>query len=530
MTSIVVLPNDKCGLTFQGSPPCVQSVSPNSPLRGKINIGQYVHGFVARNEDVVYSGITTTNELGRLLVKHKEEDRTLVLSSKVATLMNRRMTTTITLPDDDRRLGLVFCHGGPPRISDIRVGSPLQNVATEGMFVHALNVPGVQYRGFGSPEEFAYRLLQHSGQNPQTMVLSYETPPPMVEALVRVTLPTGPINARFKTDKPTVVLDIIDDESPLAFLQPTFGQQWRVLSLEVQENKERRVQIDNLNQKFAIYELEQALRDSEKTEGRTITLQRKSIHLTHDMEDVGEAESTVYPSSEDVSQTIHRQSKAYELFGSHTALGPETRVGHTADFYMRTGLHTEDASYYFEDLDGNPLNNSGFRMVQKRVNESSNRKDYWLQELRDGKERPVGLVTESSENGQHGYQIYGCKARHRFTPFWQQKSTMIERHGQKFHPWATVRDSSWKDQIDTREICFYSPDDIEEQWFIPTLFLTRHHLAVLTESRKMVAILFRRNFTDETQRHQWIVSIAPGIDPCFIMCLAMCMDKFVVHI
>lgn len=319
MTTIVNLPSTKCGLTFLGSPPCVQSVAPNSPLKGKINIGQYVHGFVAGNEDIVYSGITSANELGRLLVKHKEEDRVLVLSSKVANVMNRSMITTITLPNDDRRLGLVFCHGGPPRISDIRVGSPFQNIAAEGMFIHALTVPGVQYRDFASPEELAYRLWQHKGQNPRTMVLSFQPPPPKVEGMIRVTLPTGPINASFKTDLPTVVLDRISDKSPLAFINTTSGsQKWKVVALEIPEDEEKKIQIDNLQQKFAIYELRKALRDSENIEGRILTLQRKSLRPTHDIEDEGEAESTVYPSNLDVSYEIHRQSKAFELFGGHT--------------------------------------------------------------------------------------------------------------------------------------------------------------------------------------------------------------------
>eukprot|EP00546_Thalassionema_frauenfeldii_P020135 CAMPEP_0178902638 /NCGR_PEP_ID=MMETSP0786-20121207/4716_1 /TAXON_ID=186022 /ORGANISM="Thalassionema frauenfeldii, Strain CCMP 1798" /LENGTH=464 /DNA_ID=CAMNT_0020573927 /DNA_START=115 /DNA_END=1506 /DNA_ORIENTATION=- len=464
MATIVNLPNTKCGLTFLGSPPCVQSVAPNSPLKGKINIGQYVHGFVAGNEDIVYSGITSANELGRLLVKHREEDRVLVLSSKVANVMNQRMITTITLPNDHRRLGLVFCHGGPPRISDIRVGSPFQNIAAEGMFIHALTVPGVQYRGFASPEELAYRLWQHKGQNPRTLVLSFQPPPQKVEGMMRVTLPTGPINASFKTDLPTVVLDRISDKSPLAFINTISGlQKWKVLALEIPEDEEKKIQIDNLQQKFAIYELRKALRDSENIEGRILTLQRKSLRPTHDIEDEGEAESTVYPSNLDVSHEIHRQSKAFKLFGGHTSLRPETRIGHTFDFFMRTGKRDEDASYYFEDTDGNPLNKNNFRIVRKRANKLSNRTEYWLQELVNGKENPVGLVTESSENGRYGYRIYGCKIRHLFEPFWQQKG-MIEREGQKFHPWATVRDSSWKDQIDTREICFYSPDDVNEKW------------------------------------------------------------------
>mmetsp|Transcript_34020 Transcript_34020/g.38714 ORF Transcript_34020/g.38714 Transcript_34020/m.38714 type:complete len:550 (+) Transcript_34020:57-1706(+) len=548
MTSTVVLPNENCGIAFLGSPPRVESIAQSSPVLGKLKIGQYVHGFVARKKEIVYSGITTANELARLLIKHRQHNRVLILSSKISIVLNRSMTTTITLPDNEERLGLVFCHGGPPRISDIRVGSALQSVAAEGMYVHELKVPGVNYRGFASPEELAHRLWLHRRQYPCSMVLSHRPPPIKVEPLLRITLPPGPALIHLKTDIPTVILDQVETESPLAYLDLTTEPKWRIISLEMPEQEDggNTAEIKDLHQKFTSFVLEKALYDSEKIEGRILTLQRESQQHTLKFCEEEEDNLMIYPSTEDVSMKVHRQSKAFELFGRCSAIHPETRVGHTADFFMRTGLPEEDAAYYFENMDGNPWKQCNIHMICKRATPSSNGKDYWLKDLTYGEENSIGMVRDHVDNSKHCFQIFGCFPRHRFMNAprrWQrnsyvnqEKSSIITLHGERLYPWAIVHDSSWKDQIDTREVSFCSPNNNsnltqpqEEKWFVPTLFLSRHHLAVVTPSRDLVAILFRRNYTDETQRHQWVVSVAPGIDPCFIMCLAVCLDKLVVH-
>lgn len=302
MTSIVVLPNVTCGISFKGSPPCVQSVALDSPVRDQIEEGMYVHGFVARKKDIVYSGIGTATELGRLLQKHMNDVRVLVLNSKVDVVVNHSMTTTLSLPKEGS-LGVVFTG---TRISDIRVNSPLEQAAAEGMYVHALSAPGIQYMGISSAEELKARLLKHKDESPRKIVLSHR--PSDSEPVVRITLPSGPLRLKFKESKPTCILQQILETSPFYGRLETG---LRVAVFEAPQDGPRKA--IRLEHKLSYWELEEALKKSESNTGRMLTLVQNTPQNIEENEVV-----VLYPTPEDVAMTIHRRGEDEERLGRDT--------------------------------------------------------------------------------------------------------------------------------------------------------------------------------------------------------------------
>lgn len=275
----------------------------DSPVREQIAEGMYVHGFIARKKDAVYSGIATATELGRLLKKHINDVRVLVLDSKVDVVVNHSMTTTLSLPKEGP-LGVVFTG---TRISDIRVNSPLEGVAAEGMYVHALSAPGMQYTGIPSAEQLKSLLVKHKGESPRKIVLSHR--PSDAEPSIKITLPVGKLRLHFKKDsKSTCILDRIEETSPF---YKRLDTGLRVAVFEApQRGPQRAIRLEN---DFSCRDLEKALESSEDNNGRVLTLVQNTPQRVEENEVV-----VLYPTPEDVAMTIHRREKDEERLGRDT--------------------------------------------------------------------------------------------------------------------------------------------------------------------------------------------------------------------
>lgn len=194
---------------------------------------------------------------------------------------------------------------------------------------------------------------------------------------------------------------------------------------------------------------------------------------------------------------------------------------------MRTGLDgfasMEDA-YHFDDLKGKPYMKRNFRIVEY-CNEGTNAKDLVMQ---DGNKK-ICLVSDYTENGKHSFEIFGFHPR--LKGLKSGKKKMEKKWGLPLHKWAVIRDRSWKDQIEQREIGMWNGEVYVTEYVIRNLELSKHHLAIhmVGEEDMLLAVLFRRDYTDDTERHKWVVSLAPGVDPCFLMCVTSCLDRLIVH-
>lgn len=192
---------------------------------------------------------------------------------------------------------------------------------------------------------------------------------------------------------------------------------------------------------------------------------------------------------------------------------------------MRTGLKgfasMEDA-YHFDDFDGKPFMKRNFRFVEYKYDDS-NAKDIVMQ---DGNKK-ICFLTDASENGKHAFQVSGFHPRIKNSK--NVKGTT--KFGLPVFPWAMIHDRSWKDQISQREISMWNGKTYDAKYAVRNLELSRHHLAMyqLGKDEPLMAVLFRRDYTDGTERHKWVVSLAPGVDPCFMMCVTACLDKLIVH-
>jgi hypothetical protein len=192
---------------------------------------------------------------------------------------------------------------------------------------------------------------------------------------------------------------------------------------------------------------------------------------------------------------------------------------------MRTGLQgfasMEDA-YHFDDFEGKPFMKRNFRFVEYKYDDS-NAKDTVMQ---DGTKK-ICFLSDASENGKHNFEIFGFHPRIKGS----KNGDGGKKFGLQSHKWAMVYDRSWKDQIAQREIGVWNGKKYETKYIVRNLELSRHHLVVyhMGKEEELMAVLFRRDYTDGTERHKWVASLAPGVDPCFMMCVTACLDKLIVH-
>jgi hypothetical protein len=217
--------------------------------------------------------------------------------------------------------------------------------------------------------------------------------------------------------------------------------------------------------------------------------------------------------------------------------------------------------YHFDDLDNKPFMMRNFRFVEYR-HEGTNAKDLVMQ---DGTKK-ICYISDSAEDETHNFEIFGFHPRikdlvaapkttpikgllvspkttpikgllvsPKTTPIKGRvaapKTTAELKFGVPVHKWAMLRDRSWKDDIEQREIAMWNGKEYEPKYVIRNLGLSKHHLAIhkVGEENVLVAVLFRRDYSDGTERHKWVVSLAPGVDPCFMMCVSACLDKLIAH-
>jgi len=406
-------------------------------------------------------------------------------------------------------LGVVF-QGSPPRITDIRAGSPVENIITEGMYIQAVSAPGVQFLGIQTADDVGKRLLQFKESPKRKMVLSHR--PADMEATIKCQLPEGPIHLGFSGNDPTPSVNRVWDKCPF---KDIIEIGMKIIALQVPGKG------GSLHTSFSGWDLDRALKKSEKMEGRILVLTKPSTtpgKLDPELQ-------PQYPTAETVGSHVHKRDAAANRFGRDTEAPPSMRLGLTVDFNMRSGLpgfaSMEDA-YHFDDYNGKTFLRRHFRFVDYLVTSQTEGKTKELV-LQDGQEK-LGVVLEHPVGSNH------CAEIHTFHP--RQTSDVPNgqiRFERKLYNWARVLDRSWKDQIEYHDIQMWKGGEWQTLYQVKCLDLSNYHMILLNlADGALMATMFRREYTDNSGRRKWAVCMSPGVDPCFMMCITASIDKLIL--
>ena len=174
----VPLPPGKLGVTFSGSPPMVTDVVPDSPMRGKLSIGDVIYGVSVPHRFKVHS-VEDSSILSEVITKTAHLSRFLLLSHDDEHHDDANHLETefhITLPSG--RLGLTFEGDSQPTIAKVWDYCPVREFVHEGQWLKSVMIPT-------EPEPIAcqhlsardvYEVLRANGKR-QGRVLVLTNPP-----------------------------------------------------------------------------------------------------------------------------------------------------------------------------------------------------------------------------------------------------------------------------------------------------------------------------------------------------------------
>jgi hypothetical protein len=135
MSRQLILPNGDTGLTFQGSPPLIQSVAIHSPFHEEHLEGLYVQSLIVPGCEISF--IPHTTQLHHDLERFQHVSRILLLRDSP---LNGPPVWKITLPTG--KLGITM-KGFPPVISSVDFDSSCREFIQVGMVVDRLIVPNI---------------------------------------------------------------------------------------------------------------------------------------------------------------------------------------------------------------------------------------------------------------------------------------------------------------------------------------------------------------------------------------------------
>lgn len=215
-TSIMVkiAPGDP-GITINGEPPLITSITRTSPLRDTIRIGLAVDS-VALEDGTEYYGYSA-DEISTALEDNGEDFITMGLKNPAAATLSTRATTLpkskeVTLPTGS--LGTVF-QGTPSHISRMSAESPMRGTFRIGMAVDKLTLPdGTEYTGLkakqlsktlGATSDIEGRVLYLKNPNARDIATKSTT---------KLPLPAGDLGVAFSGEP--AMIDEVAESSPLA--------------------------------------------------------------------------------------------------------------------------------------------------------------------------------------------------------------------------------------------------------------------------------------------------------------------------
>jgi hypothetical protein len=207
----IPLPTGKLGVVFKGTPPTIQRVGEESPMKGRVKEG-YIFKSLILNDGTSFENLTTKQLIETLNECSNEEGRKLVM---VLALPDG---TEITLPEGS--IGAtVQTINGKPTITQVDADSPLRHDLRVGYVVDKVILEdGTELTGH-TAEEIEVVLADDSQSscrrlslvNPDKSILApKKVTLPMEKA---VTLPAGKLGIVFK-GSPASVSKIVED-SPL---------------------------------------------------------------------------------------------------------------------------------------------------------------------------------------------------------------------------------------------------------------------------------------------------------------------------
>jgi hypothetical protein len=148
-TSIMVkIPPGDPGITIDGEPPIITSITRTSPLRDILRIGLAVDS-IALEDGTEYKGYSA-DEIKTIMDDNREDSIIMGLKNPAATSLSTRATMLpkskeVTLPNGP--LGVTF-QGIPSQISKMIPESPMRSTFRIGMVVDKLSLPdGTEYMG-----------------------------------------------------------------------------------------------------------------------------------------------------------------------------------------------------------------------------------------------------------------------------------------------------------------------------------------------------------------------------------------------
>jgi hypothetical protein len=145
--------------------------------------------------------------------------------------------------------------------------------------------------------------------------------------------------------------------------------------------------------------------------------------------------------------------------------------------------------------------------------------------LQDGDQK-IGCIVDLTEGERHGLEILS------FHPRVAKDPSCASKFQKPVFKWAILRDCWWKQDISHREICMWDGSSFRCHYVVRNLSLSKHHLEMhrAGDDSALMAVLYRRTYMDGSERHKWMVSLAPGVDPCFMMIVSACLDRLIVHL
>jgi hypothetical protein len=208
-------PPGEPGITIDGEPPIITSITRTSPLRDILRIGLAVDS-IALEDGTEYKGYTA-DEIKTIMEDNREDTIIMGLKNPAATSLSTRATTLpkskeVTLPNGP--LGVIF-QGLPSQISKMTAESPMRATFRIGMVADKLSLPdGTEYMGLKA-KQLSKTL---SGTHDMEGRILYLKNPGARDIAQKSTttlpLPAGDLGLTF-SGEPAVIVEVAEG-SPLA--------------------------------------------------------------------------------------------------------------------------------------------------------------------------------------------------------------------------------------------------------------------------------------------------------------------------
>lgn len=189
----VNLPHGRLGVYFSGSPPRIDGIHHESPLRGIVSPGEYAHS-------ILYPGVLEiwefhdTKTFVKLLSQYDAQQRRVLVLSDEAPTLTGSVKFKLYLPPG--KVGIALKEIQPPTVSQVDPESPIANIVRVGMIVDRASIPGtpVLEGETTSYIDLAEALSRNSTSSGRVLWLSEKAEMPAE--------PTSPVPTRYDVASP----------------------------------------------------------------------------------------------------------------------------------------------------------------------------------------------------------------------------------------------------------------------------------------------------------------------------------------